>query len=179
MAAFAERAGYEIAGIYKETGSGAKLDRAERKKVIALAQARQIDGILVTELSRWGRSTIDLLNTLRELESWKVSVIAMSGMTFDLSTPHGRMLATFLSGIAEFERDLISERVKSGLAAAKARGKKLGRQPGQRPKSDRLTPKVLALIDEGRSYRWIARDLAISKNTVTDIAKRNRRITDD
>ncbi|WP_157019429.1 recombinase family protein [Mesorhizobium xinjiangense] len=179
LAAFAERAGYEIAGIYKETGSGAKLDRAERKKVIALAQARQIDGILVTELSRWGRSTIDLLNTLRELESWKVSVIAMSGMTFDLSTPHGRMLATFLSGIAEFERDLISERVKSGLAAAKARGKKLGRQPGQRPKSDRLTPKVLALIDEGRSYRWIARDLAISKNTVTDIAKRNRRITDD
>ena len=73
----------------------------------------------MTELSRWGRSTIDLLGTLRELESWKVSVIAMSGMTFDISTPHGRMMATFLSGIAEFERDLISERVKSGLAAAK------------------------------------------------------------
>ena len=178
LAAFAERAGYAIAGIYKETGSGAKLDRAERKKVMALAQARQVDAILVTELSRWGRSTIDLLNTLRELESWKVSVIAMSGMTFDLSTPHGRMLATFLSGIAEFERDLISERVKSGLAAAKARGRKLGRQPGQRPKSDRLTPMVLALIDEGRSYRWIARDLAISKNTVADIAKRDRTTND-
>jgi putative DNA-invertase from lambdoid prophage Rac len=179
LAVFAKRAGYEIAGIYKETGSGVKLDRAERKKVMALAQSRQIDAILVTELSRWGRSTIDLLNTLRELESWKVSVIAMNGMTFDLSTPHGRMLATFLSGIGEFERDLISERVKSGLAAAKARGKNLGRHPGQRPKSDRLAPKVLALIDEGRSYRWIARDLAISKNTVADIAKRNRRITND
>ena len=141
---------------------------------MALAQSRQIDAILVTELSRWGRSTIDLLNTLRELESWKVSVIAMNGMTFDLSTPHGRMLATLLSGIAEFERDLISERVKSGLAAAKTRGKKLGRQPGQRPKSDRLAPKVLALIEEGRSYRWIARDLGISKNTVADIIKRSR-----
>jgi putative DNA-invertase from lambdoid prophage Rac len=102
----------------------------------------------------------------------------MSGMTSDLSTPHGRMLATFLSGIAEFERDLISERVKSGLAAAKARGRKLGRQPGQRPKSDRLTPTVLALIAEGRSYRWIAGDLAISKNTVADIAKRDRTTND-
>jgi len=56
------------------------------------------------------------LNTLRELESWKISVIAMNGMAFDLSSPHGRMLAIFLWGIAELERDLISERVKSGLA---------------------------------------------------------------
>lgn len=174
MTAFADRARYEVAAIFKETGSGAKLDRTERKKAMALAQARQIDAILVTELSRWGRSTIDLLNTLRELEGWKVSVIAMSGMTFDLSSPHGRMLATFLSGIAEFERDLISERVKSGLAAARARGKQLGRRMGQRPKSDRLAPKVLALISEGRSYRWIARDLGISKNTVANVVQRHR-----
>ena len=52
LAAFADRAGYEVAGIFKETGSGAKLDRAERRKAMALAQARQIDAILVTELSR-------------------------------------------------------------------------------------------------------------------------------
>ena len=93
-------------------------------------------------------------------------------MTFELDSPHGRMMATMLAGIAQFERDLMSERIKSGLAAAKARGKKLGRQPGQRPKSDRLAPKVMALIAEGRSYRWIARDLGISKNTVLAIAKR-------
>ncbi len=128
----------------------------------------------VTELSRWGRSTLDLLNTLRELENWKVSVIAMNGMAFDLSSPYGRMLATFLSGIAEFERDLISERVKSGLAVAKARGKRLGRQAGVRPKSDRLLPKVVAMRAEGRSYRWIARELGISKNTVADIVQRHR-----
>ena len=57
-------------------------------------------------------------------------MIALSGLAFDLSTPHGRMLATVLAGIAEFERELIRERVRSGMAAAKARGKRLGRQPG-------------------------------------------------
>ena len=84
------------------------------------------------------------------------------------------MMATMLAGIAQFERDLLSERVKSGMAAARARGKKLGRQPGQRPKSDRLAPKVLHAIDGGKSYRWIARDLGISKNTIADIVKRHR-----
>ncbi|OAG78202.1 Resolvase [Acetobacter malorum] len=157
-----------------ETGSGVRVDRAERRKVMALAQAREIDAILVTELSRWGRSTIDLISTLQELESYRVSLIAMTGMMFDLATPHGRMLATVLAGIAEFERDLISERVKSGLAAARARGKVLGRQKGERPKSDRLAPKVLALVAEKRSYRWIARDLGISKNTVAAIVHRER-----
>ena len=64
--------------------------------------------------------------------------------------------------IAQFESDLLGERVKSGLAAARVRGKKLGCQPGQRPKPDRLAPKVLNAIDGGRSYRWIVRDLGIS-----------------
>ena len=140
---------------------------------MALAQARKIDAVLVTELSRWGRLTQDLLDTLNQLASWNVSVVAMSGMTFELESPHGRMMATMLAGIAQFERDLMSERIKSGLAPAKARGKKLGRQPGQRPKSGRLAPKVVALIEEGRSYRWIARDLGISKNTVLAIAKQS------
>ncbi|WP_407205214.1 recombinase family protein [Enterobacter cloacae] len=175
LRAFAGCAGYDVVGIFKETGSGTKLDRAERKKVRRLPSPDKLmQSRLVTELSRWGRSTLDLLNTLRELENWKVSVIAMNGMAFDLSSPYGRMLATFLSGIAEFERDLISERVKSGLAVAKARGKRLGRQAGVRPKSDRLLPKVVAMRAEGRSYRWIARELGISKNTVADIVQRHR-----
>ena len=70
--------------------------------------------------------------------------------------------------------DPISELVKSGLAAAKARGKNLGRQPGQRPKSDKLAPSVLKAVGEGRSYCWIARDFRISKNTVLDIVKPHR-----
>lgn len=163
-----------MVGVFKETASGASTNRIARNRIIDLAQARQIDAILVTELSRWGRSTQDLLDTLNRLTGWKVSVVAMSGMTFELDTPHGRMMATMLAGIAQFERDLLSERVKSGLAAARARGKKLGRQTGQRPKSDRLAPKVVQAVAEGRSYRWIARDLGINKNTVLDVMKRHR-----
>ena len=174
LTAFAARAGHEVVGVFKETATGPKLDRAERKKVMALAQRREIDAVLVTELSRWGRSTLDLLHTLKELETRRVSVIAMNGLAFDLSTPHGRMMATILAGIAEFERELIQERIRSGIAAAKARGKRLGRQPGQRPKSDRLAPKVLALVAGGRSYRLIGRELGLSKNTVAEIVKRTR-----
>ena len=107
---------------------------------------------------------------------WRVSVIAMNGLAFDLSTPHGRMIATIIAGIADFERELLQERIRSGIAAAKARGKRLGRQPGQRPKSDRLTPKVLALVAEGRSYRLIGRELGLSKNTVVEIIKRDRAV---
>lgn len=177
LTAFAERAGYTVVAIFKETASGTKLDRAERRKVMALAQTRSIDAVLVTELSRWGRSTTDLLATLRELETRRVSVIAMSGMTFDLSSPHGRMIATVLAGIAEFERELIQDRIRSGIAAAKARGKRLGRQPGHRPKSDRLAGKVLALVQQGRSYRLVGREVGLSKNTVAEIVKRDRAST--
>jgi len=174
LAAFAERAGYQVVGTYKETASGVKLDRAERRKVLALVQRREIDAVLVTELSRWGRSTTDLLATLKELEARRVSLVALNGMAFDLTTPHGRMMATLLAGIAEFERELTQERIRSGIAAAKARGKRLGRQPGQRPKSDRLAPRVLALIAQGRSYRLVGREVGLSKNTVAAIVKRDR-----
>ena len=172
LVAFAERGGFEVVATFAETASGAKDSRRERKRVLALAQERRIDSVLVTELSRWGRSTQDLLATLYQLAGWNVSVVAMSGMTFELGTPHGRMMATVLAGVAQFERDLISERVKSGLAAAKARGKRLGRQPGQRPVSDRYGPRVLRAVSDGRSYRWIAREFQISKGTIEGIVKR-------
>lgn len=174
LTAFAERGDYDVVGIFKETASGTSSNRSARNRVIDLAQARKIDAVLVTELSRWGRSTQDLLDTLNRLAGWKVSVVAKSGMTFELNTPHGRMMATMLAGIAQFERDLLSERVKSGLAAARVRGKKLGRQPGQRPKSDKLAPKVIQAVTDGRSCRWIARDLGINKNTALEIMKRHR-----
>lgn len=174
LRAYARKAGWKVAGVWKEIASGSKESRTERQAVMALAQARKIDGVLVTELTRWGRSTIDLIHTLQELQSWGVSVIAQSGLQFDLRTSQGKLIASIMASLAEFERDLIRERVKSGIAAAKARGKKIGRQPGQRVKSDRLAPKVLKLIEGGHSYRQIAATLRMSKTTVTDIVKRHR-----
>ena len=75
--------------------------------------------------------------------------------------------------IASDRQRAFKQRIRSGIAAAKARGIRLGRQPGQRPKSDRLASKVLALVDQGRSYRLIGREVGLSKNTVADIVKRH------
>jgi DNA invertase Pin-like site-specific DNA recombinase len=142
--------------VFKETASGVKNDRIERKKVMSLAQAREIEAILVTELSRWG---------------WKVSVLAQTGLSFDLSIASGKLMRTIMAGLAEFKRDLVRERVKSGLAAARARGVVLGRQIGQRP-SDKKAKRVLSMHREGLSYRLIGRNLGLSKNTVMEVARR-------
>ncbi len=113
---YAQKAGYEVVGVWKETASGSKNNRVERKQVMNLAQAREIDGVLVTELTRWGRSTIDLITTLQDLAHWGVSVIATTGLQFDLTTPQGKLIASVMASLAEFERDLVRERVRSGLA---------------------------------------------------------------
>ena len=68
----------------------------------------------------------------------------------------------------------VRERIRSGLAAAKAKGKKLGRKPGQRVKADKYAPQVLQMVAEGNSYRQIARELHLSKTTVNEIVKRDR-----
>jgi putative DNA-invertase from lambdoid prophage Rac len=172
LLAYAERAGYNVVGIWKETASGGKDSRPDRKQVMALAQARQIDVILVSELTRWGRSTLDLVRTLQDLEAWNVSLVAQSGLQFDLSTSQGKLIASVMAALAEFERDLLRERVRSGIAAARARGVHFGRRPGQRIKADRVTPRVLALVATGHSYRQVGRLLNVSKNTVLDIVKR-------
>jgi putative DNA-invertase from lambdoid prophage Rac len=167
-----KRAGHKVVALFKETASGADNGRPERAKVLKLGRAHEIDAVLVTELSRWGRSTQDLVQTLDDLHGWKVSVLAQTGLSFDLSTASGKLMRTTMAGLAEFERDLIRDRVKSGLAAARARGVKLGRQVGQRP-SDKKAKRVLGMHADGLSYRLIARNVVLSKNTVIDIVRRN------
>ncbi|MGF1460004.1 MAG: recombinase family protein [Leptolyngbyaceae cyanobacterium] len=171
---YATQANFQVVGVWKETAPGTRSSRVEREQVMALAQARKIDAVLVTELTRWGRSTLDLIQTLQALHSWQVSLIAQTGLQFDLTTPQGRLIAQLMAALAEFERDLVSERVRSGLAAAKARGKLLGRRPGQRIKSDPLAPKVIQMVEAGTAYRTVAHHLKLSKTTVTEIVKRHR-----
>ena len=174
LIAFAQRAGFEVVGTWKEVVSGAKDQRPERRKVMDLAQDRRIDAVLVTELTRWGRSTMDLVQTLQDLQAWKVSLIAQTGLQFDLSTPHGKLIASLMASLAEFERDLLRERIRSGFASAKARGKTFGRRLGERPKSDRIAPQVILLHQDGKSYRGIAKEVGLSVTTVMGIFHRHR-----
>lgn len=175
---YAERAGFEVVEIFRETLSGIRKAKGkqpvERKRVMELAQRREIDAVLVTEMTRWGRSTQDLMDTLGELASWDVSLIATTGLTFDLSTPQGKLVANLMASLAEFEHDLLRERVKSGIAAAKERGQQFGRKPGYRP-SDKYASMVVQLSEiEQLSQRQIAARLGISKTTVNEVLKRHR-----
>jgi len=123
LRAFASGAGHKVVAVIKEAASGADNGRPERTKVLALARAREIDAILVTELSRWGRSTQDLAQTLDDLHGWKVSVLAQTGLSFDLSTASGKLMRTIMAGLAEFERDLIrgSGQIRPGSGQSQGR----------------------------------------------------------
>ena len=171
LLAYAEKCGYEVVQVLKETASGTKSSRKEREKVLKLARQREVEVVLVTELTRWGRSTVDLVHTLEKLESWGVSLIAQTGLQFDLSTSHGRLIANMMSSLAQFERDLLSERVKSGLAAARAKGRIGGRRKGQNIVADKVKGKVLKLREQGLSIRKIAQTTGASKGTIEKIIR--------
>lgn len=173
LLAFAERAGYDVVAVFKETASGSKNDRIKRKQVMAMAQSRDIDAILVTEMTRWGRTTIDLLSTLSDLASFNVSLVAQTGMTYDMSTAQGKLIAGMMANLAEFEKDLLRERVKSGMKAAIARGVKVGRPEGNKTIS-KHEKAVIELLDLNFSYREIASKLKIGTETVMKISKARR-----
>ncbi len=169
LIAYCERCQHQIIGVYKEIASGSKDDRAIRQKVLGLARQRKIDAIAVWELSRWSRSTIDLLKSLQQLKAYEVSLLTLNGFEMNLKTPQGKLLCSILGSIAEFERDLIRDRVRSGLAEAKKKGRRLGRQTGLTPKIKRLVPTIRELRSQGRSLRWIAKELQISKATIQKV----------
>ena len=158
--------------MFKETASGADNGRPERAKVLTVARARKVDAILVTELSRWGRSTQDLVQTLDDLHSWKVSVLAQTGLSFDLSTASGKLMRTIMAGLAEFERDLIRDRVKSRPGSCQGQGRRTRAAGGPASIGQKGQARARDAAD-GLSYRLIARNVGLSKNTVMDIVRRN------
>ena len=97
-----------------------------RETLIAAARRREIDGVLVWRLDRWGRSVTDLLATLQELEHLGVGFVSLTE-ALDLTTPAGRAMAAMLAVFAAFEREVLQEWTRAGLAHARANGKRLGR----------------------------------------------------
>ena len=115
---YAARRGWTIALQVKEVGSGAA-QRQLREKLLDAARRREIDVVLVWRLDRWGRSVADLLATLQELEHLGVGFVSLTE-ALDLTTPAGRAMAALLAVFAEFEREILRERVRAGLAARPA-----------------------------------------------------------
>jgi len=122
---YAVRRGWTITLQVKEVGSGAS-QRQLREKLLAAARRREIDVVLVWRLDRWGRSVADLLATLQELDHLGVGFVSLTE-ALDLTTPAGRAMAAMLAVFAEFEREILRERVRAGLAHARQNGKRLGR----------------------------------------------------
>jgi DNA invertase Pin-like site-specific DNA recombinase len=114
---YASRRGWAIALQVREVGSGAA-KREAREKLIEAARRRQIDVVLVWRLDRWGRSVTDLLATLQELEHLGVGFVSLTE-ALDLTTPAGRAMAGLLAIFAEFEREILRERTRAGLAHAR------------------------------------------------------------
>src|SRR5580658_10717230 len=125
MREYAARRGWTIAMQVREVNSGAT-QRQAREKLLEAARRRQIDVVLVWRLDRWGRSVTDLLATLQELEHLRVGFVSLTE-ALDLTSPAGRAMAGLLAIFAEFEREILRERTRAGLAQARLNGKQLGR----------------------------------------------------
>ncbi|MDQ5938179.1 MAG: hypothetical protein QG574_5542 [Cyanobacteriota bacterium erpe_2018_sw_21hr_WHONDRS-SW48-000092_B_bin.40] len=139
-------------------------ERKNRELLLKAARQREIDAILVWRLDRWGRSLADLIMTLKELSEIGVGFVSITE-AIDLTTPTGRALAGMLSVFADFEREILRQRVKAGIAQARKNGGKHGR-----PRTAaQHTYKVKKLAEQGLSKAEIARRLDISRASVMRI----------
>jgi DNA invertase Pin-like site-specific DNA recombinase len=157
------RRGWTIALQVREVNSGAAR-REAREKVLEAARRREIDVVLVWRLDRWGRSVTDLLATLQELEHLGVGFVSLTE-ALDLTTPAGRAMAGLLAILAEFEREILRERTRAGLAHARENGKRLGRPAT----AVVYAAEIRKLQRSGVSKSEIARRLQIGRTSVRRI----------
>jgi putative DNA-invertase from lambdoid prophage Rac len=160
MRAYAERKGWQIELTVEEVGSGAKT-RPRREELLRAARRKEMDIIVVWRLDRWGRSLVDLIATLQELTALKVGFVSLSE-ALDLTTPSGRAFAGMLAVFAEFERDILRDRVKAGIAQAR----KEGRPHGRPAKIVGKTQEIRDLARDGLSKSAIAKQLNIGRTSV-------------
>jgi putative DNA-invertase from lambdoid prophage Rac len=163
MREYAAKRGWEIAVQIKEVGSGAT-ERELRENLLAAARRREIDAVLVWRLDRWGRSLADLVVTLKELAELGIGFVSLTE-ALDLTTPTGRAMAGLLSVFAEFEREILRERIRAGLVEARRKGTKLGRPTTAAKKSGQIRK----LHRAGVSKAEIARRLEIGRTSVRRI----------
>jgi len=160
MRSYARQRGWTIVLEVEEIGSGA-VHRPKRELLRKAARRREVDVILIWRLDRWGRSVADLALTLKELNELGVAFVSLTE-ALDLTTPSGRAMAGLLSVFAEFEREVIRERVLAGLSQARHKGVPLGR-----PRTAaRNAEKVRELFAAGQSKSEIARTLSIGRTSV-------------
>jgi DNA invertase Pin-like site-specific DNA recombinase len=163
MREYAARRGWMITLQIREVNSGAA-KREARERLLNAARRREIDIVLVWRLDRWGRSVTDLLATLQELEHLGVGFVSLTEV-LDLTTPAGRAMAGLLAIFAEFEREILRERTRAGLAQARQNGKRLGRPAT----AAAHTAEIRKLHRAGVSKSEIARRLHIGRTSVRRI----------
>jgi putative DNA-invertase from lambdoid prophage Rac len=167
---YVARRGWTITGEYVDTGwSGSKSSRPQLDKLMADASQRRFDCICVYKIDRFGRSVLHLNQQLATLTSYGERFIAVSqGLDTDQASPTSRLLLHILASVAEFERELIRERVRAGVRSAKHRGVQLGRK---RVVFDRS--KAIEMHQAGMSIREIAAALGVGVGTIHRTCSKN------
>jgi DNA invertase Pin-like site-specific DNA recombinase len=162
---FATKRGWQIAGEFVDIGvSGSKDSRPQLDVMMRLAKARKLDVIAVWKLDRFGRSLRHLVDAVAELKAVGCAFVSLRD-NLDLTTPAGRMMFHVIGAMAEFERELIRERVKAGLAHARSKGQELGR-PKVRRDHDRDAKIIRRMRSDGDSYGEIAGALGRTKSDI-------------
>jgi DNA invertase Pin-like site-specific DNA recombinase len=158
---YCSRREWEDRAEYVDVGvSGAKERRPQLDRLLIAARRRECDVVVVWKLDRLGRSLKHLVNLIAEWESLGVAFVSLRD-NLDFSTPGGRLMFNIIAAMAEFERDLIRERVKAGIARAKADGKRIGRKR----RTDVSPQSVAALRAQGKSWPEIAKELSCGVGT--------------
>ena len=169
MLEFAEGRKWE-AEVFTDSISGAKEKRPGLDEMMKLVRRRKCDIVLVYKFDRFARSLSYLLRALDEFNTLGIAFVSLHDH-IDTTTASGRLMFQIVGAFAEFEREIIRERVKSGVAHARAQGIRLGR-----PRADVDPAKITTLRDEGMTLRAIAGRLELSHATVARALKRAGRL---
>jgi DNA invertase Pin-like site-specific DNA recombinase len=169
---FAQRSGWTIFQEYIDQHfTGANTNRPAFLSMMEAARKRKFDVLLVWKLDRLSRSLKDLINTLDELGSCSIDFVSYDN-NLDTSTPTGKLVFQIVGAVAEFEKDIIKERVIAGLANARLKGKRLGRPPIPQTIYD----KAKKMRSEGLSFRKIGKEIGVNEGTIRKKYKQERNV---